>query len=70
MVRAAIWMNLEIIMLSGRSKTQKTTGVCSILVVGLELKAYTLNHSMNPFFVTGFFKIGSCELFAWAGFEL
>jgi hypothetical protein len=27
--------------------------------VGFELRAYTLNHSTSPFFVLGFFKIGS-----------
>jgi hypothetical protein len=37
------------------------------VVLGLELRAYTLSHS--TFFVMGFFKIGSHELFAWAGFE-
>jgi hypothetical protein len=28
-----------------------------------------LSHSTTPFFVIGFFKIGSHELFAWVGFE-
>jgi hypothetical protein len=28
-----------------------------------------LSHSTSPFFVMGFFKIGSLELFAWAGFK-
>jgi hypothetical protein len=37
--------------------------------LGLELRAYILSHSTSPFFVMGFFKIGSNELFAWAGFE-
>jgi hypothetical protein len=41
-----------------------------VLVLGLELRAFTLSHSTNPFFVKGFFEIGSCELFAQAGFEL
>jgi hypothetical protein len=34
--------------------------------VGLELRAYT---PLVQFFVIGFFKTGSRELFAWAGFE-
>jgi hypothetical protein len=38
-------------------------------VLGLELRAYILSHS-QPFFVMGFFKIWSQELFAQAGFEL
>jgi hypothetical protein len=38
-------------------------------VLGLELGAYTLGHSSSLFFVKGFFKIGSRELFAQAGFE-
>jgi hypothetical protein len=41
-----------------------------LLVLGLELRAYTLSHSTGPFFVMGFFEIGSWELFAQAGFEL
>jgi hypothetical protein len=40
------------------------------VVRGFELRAHTLSHSANPFFVMGFFEIGSCELFAGAGFEL
>jgi hypothetical protein len=40
------------------------------LVLGLELKPYTLNHSASPFFVMDFFEVGAQELFAWAGFEL
>jgi hypothetical protein len=42
------------------------------VVLGLELRAFTLNHSINLFFfflVMGFFKIGSHELFAQAVFE-
>jgi hypothetical protein len=46
-------------------------------VLGFELRAYTFSHSTSPFIVClfiflvmGIFKIGSCELFAWAGFEL
>jgi hypothetical protein len=34
------------------------------VVLGLELRAFTLSHSTSPFY-EGFFKIGSCELFAW-----
>jgi hypothetical protein len=40
------------------------------MVLGLELRAYTLSHSTSSFFVKGFFQIGLLELFAWAGFEL
>jgi hypothetical protein len=48
------------------------------VVLGFELSAsrlidrhfYHLNHPASPFFVMGFFELGSCELFAWAGFEL
>jgi hypothetical protein len=39
------------------------------VVLGLELRAFTLSHSTSPLFVMAFFKIGSLELFAWAGFE-
>jgi hypothetical protein len=39
------------------------------VVLGLELRAYTLSHSTSPFFVMGFFRDRSRELFAWAGFE-
>jgi hypothetical protein len=39
-------------------------------VLGLELKAYTLSHSTSPFFVMGFYEMGSHKLFAQAGFEL
>jgi hypothetical protein len=39
------------------------------VVLGLELRAYTLSHSTNLYFVKGFFEIGSRELFAQAGFE-
>jgi hypothetical protein len=38
-------------------------------LLGLELRAYTLSHSISPF-VLGIFKIGSLELFARAGFKL
>jgi hypothetical protein len=37
------------------------------LVLGFELRAYTLSHSTSPFF--GFSEIGSHKLFAWAGFK-
>jgi hypothetical protein len=39
-------------------------------VLGFELRAFILSHSTSPFFVLGFFEIGSQELFAQAGFEL
>jgi hypothetical protein len=38
-------------------------------VLRFELRTFTLSHSTNPF-CDGFFKIGSYELFAQAGFEL
>jgi hypothetical protein len=39
-------------------------------VLRLELRAYTLSHStLEPFFVMGFFEIGSRQLFARAGFK-
>jgi hypothetical protein len=38
-------------------------------VLGLDLWAFTLNHSTSPIFVVGIFEIGSHELFAQAGFE-
>jgi hypothetical protein len=34
------------------------------------LRAYTLSHYTSPIVVTGFFEIGSMELFAQAGFVL
>jgi hypothetical protein len=35
------------------------------VVLGLELRAYTLSHFTSLFFVMGFFfKTGSCDLFA------
>jgi hypothetical protein len=37
---------------------------------GFELRAYILSLSTSPFFVKGFFELGSCELFAQAGFKL
>jgi hypothetical protein len=39
------------------------------VVLGFELRAHTLSHSTSPFFVMGFFEIGSCKLFPWAGFK-
>jgi hypothetical protein len=35
------------------------------LVPGLVLRTYNLESLHQPFFVLGFFKIGSCKLFAW-----
>jgi hypothetical protein len=43
--------------------------VCFV-VLGFELRAYTLSHSTSLLFVMGVFQIGSHELFAWVGFEL
>jgi hypothetical protein len=39
-------------------------------VLGFELRAYTLSLSTSSIFVMDIFKIGSCKLFAWVGFEL
>jgi hypothetical protein len=39
------------------------------LVLGLELRAYTLSHSTSPFLWWVFFKIRFHELFAWTGFK-
>jgi hypothetical protein len=39
-------------------------------VLRFELRDYALSHSTSPFFVMSFFEIGSCKLFAQAGFEL
>jgi hypothetical protein len=41
-----------------------------LAVLGFELRVYNLSYSTSPFFVMGVFKIGSCELFAQAGFKL
>jgi hypothetical protein len=38
-------------------------------ILGFELRAFTLSHSTSPFFVKGFFEIGSHGVFAQAGFE-
>jgi hypothetical protein len=40
------------------------------VVLGLELRAFTFNHSTSLIFYEGLFKIGSGELFARAGFKL
>jgi hypothetical protein len=40
-----------------------------VVVQGFEFRAFILNHSTSPIFVKGFFEIGSCKLFARAGFE-
>jgi hypothetical protein len=48
------------------------------VVMGLELRAYILSHNTSPVLVLfvclvlvlGFFKIGSQELFAQAGFQV
>jgi hypothetical protein len=39
-----------------------------LMILGFELRAYTLSHFTSTFCV-GFFKIGSRELFAWVVFE-
>jgi hypothetical protein len=39
------------------------------VVLGLELRAYTLSLSTSPVFMMGFFEIGFQELFAQAGFK-
>jgi hypothetical protein len=47
-------------------------GLCFVLffaLLGFELWAYTLSHFTSPFCDGIFFKIGTHELFAWAGFE-
>jgi hypothetical protein len=35
-----------------------------LVVLGFELRAFTLSHSTSPFFIKGFLEIGSGELFA------
>jgi hypothetical protein len=40
------------------------------VVLGLELRAYTLSHSPPALFVLHIFEIESRELFVQAGFEL
>jgi hypothetical protein len=39
------------------------------VVLGFELRAYTLSHSTSLIFVVGIFEIGSHKLFAQDGFE-
>jgi hypothetical protein len=39
------------------------------VVLGFELRAFTLSHSTSPFFVFSIFEIRSHELFAWAGLQ-
>jgi hypothetical protein len=39
-------------------------------ILGFELRMYTLSHSTQLCLSWIFFKIGSQELVAWAGFEL
>jgi hypothetical protein len=39
------------------------------VVLGFELRAYTLSHSTSPFFVMSFSRNGLTDYFAWAGFE-
>jgi hypothetical protein len=45
---------------------------CVCVVLGLELRAFTLSYSTSPFFflMTGIFEIGSLKIFVQAGFEL
>jgi hypothetical protein len=38
-------------------------------ILEFELRAFTLSPSTRPVFCEWFFKIGSPELFAWAGFK-
>jgi hypothetical protein len=38
------------------------------VVLGLELRAYTLSHSTSPFFCDGIFEIESHGLFPQQGF--
>jgi hypothetical protein len=42
---------------------------CFFVVLGLEFRAYTLSHTTSPFLLLGFCEIGSCKLFAQAGFQ-
>jgi hypothetical protein len=37
-----------------------------LMVLGLDLRTYTLSHSTSPFFVKSFFELGK---YPWAGFE-
>jgi hypothetical protein len=40
-----------------------------LMILGFELRAYTLSHSTSPFLVMGFFEIGFHGVFVQAGFE-
>jgi hypothetical protein len=40
------------------------------VVLGLELRTFTLSHSTSPIFVKGYFKIESHERFAQGSFKL
>jgi hypothetical protein len=48
--------------------------ICFFVVLGFELRAYTLSHSTSLFcdvcFFFFFFEVGSCELFAQADFTV
>jgi hypothetical protein len=44
--------------------------LCVCVLLGFDLRAYTLSHSISPIFCDGFFEIGSHELFAQVGFKL
>jgi hypothetical protein len=52
------------ITLSFFPKCKKPFCLFVLVVLGFELRACTLSHSISPFFVLGFFKIGSQELFS------
>jgi hypothetical protein len=41
-----------------KQQTPKTIMCFSFLVLGLELRAFTLSHPTSPIFVIGFFKMG------------
>jgi hypothetical protein len=38
-------------------------------ILGFELRAYTSSHSTSLFFLKGFFKTGSLQRFAQAGYK-
>jgi hypothetical protein len=50
-------------------KTESLSLSFFFVVLGFELRVSTLSHSTSPLFVMGFYKIGSHERFALAGFE-
>jgi hypothetical protein len=52
---------------TGDYKWRELIFVC--VVLGFELRAYTLSHFHQPFFVMGFYEIRSRKLFARAGLE-